>query len=58
LTVGRTRAEDHYLPAGWLMVRVRDPQASPDGHAYAIAALACSAACLATVAQEWAAATG
>jgi hypothetical protein len=45
--------DDFYLPFGYLQIRVRDPQATPDQSTYAIAAVVCSPSCLVTLAQQW-----
>jgi hypothetical protein len=50
-----TTERDFYLPPGFLQVRVRDVQAAPGESTYAIAAVACSPACLVEIAQRWAA---
>jgi hypothetical protein len=51
----RAAEQDWYVPIGWLAIRVRDPEAAPGDNTYRVAALACSAGCLVTIAQRWAA---
>jgi hypothetical protein len=45
--------DDYYMPVGWMQVRIRDPQADPDGHTYRIVGLYCTPGCLAAEAASW-----